>query len=99
MSITTFEKVQRIISLAMLLNPTETWRKITGSKPTVFIEFSGHVSWLRITINAMGWQTDEKPDYDVTIHLCEDPDEKLNSVIKTLTELYDEWKDKEVKAS
>ena len=41
------EKIKRIMELAYLINPTETKQSVTGNKPTIFVNFSGHCSLLK----------------------------------------------------
>lgn len=90
------EKVQKIIALALALNPTETEQEITGSKPTVFAQFSGHTAGLNVSVYESGWTRDNEPDYDRIIYLDEDGSENLlDKVIEKLTGLYNEWKEKE----
>lgn len=49
------EQILRICELCMKLNSTRTSKEITGNKPTVFFEFSGHTSKVEISIHYNGW--------------------------------------------
>lgn len=63
-------------------------RSITGNKPTIFIEFSGHVSLLKIRICTNGWICGEYADYEFEIHTDGRFDiYKYNEAIAFLTEL------------
>ena len=91
-------KVFKIMELAMLLNPTRTQREVTGDKPTVFVEFNGHVCDVDIFIHYTGWDADRRADRTMTVRFdsqYSNPDQELDEAIAKLTEIYDEWKDRE----
>ena len=48
-------KMLRIFSLVIDLNPTETLRKITGEKPSVFIYYHGHTASFEVRVCEKGW--------------------------------------------
>lgn len=50
------DKLKRILDLALKLNPSETRREVTGSKPTIFVEFSGHVGTVCVRVYRNGWK-------------------------------------------
>jgi hypothetical protein len=96
------------MELALLLNPADTQRNVTGHKPTVFVEFSGHVSLIKVRVYETGWGEETCPcgcggritpsplkQFEVVI----DKDNKsinnaVNSCLSYLEALYAEWKDK-----
>lgn len=93
-------KVFKIMELAMLLNPTETKREVTGDKPTVFVDFSGHICGMSISVNYTGWFPDADPNWTMTVRFDSEysnPEQELDEAIAKLTEIYDEWKDREDK--
>jgi hypothetical protein len=46
---------KQIFNLAMAINPNDTKQDITGGKPTVFVNFSGHVAGIDVRIYSNGW--------------------------------------------
>lgn len=50
------DKIKRILALALKLNPTETRQETTGNKPTVLVEFSGHVGIVYVSVYKNGWE-------------------------------------------
>lgn len=85
-------KAFEIMKLAMLLNDTETKQEITGNKPTVFVEFSGHVNALSCRICLNGWHPHHDSNYDFSIFFLEENCSKeLDECIDKLTELCKEW--------
>lgn len=49
------QKFLRIMELATQLNSTPTKNATTGNKPTVFVDFSGHVADLNVSVCSRGW--------------------------------------------
>lgn len=92
----TFWQVQQIMSLAMQLNPTETRQETTGSRPTVFVQLSGHTCGLYVEVFAEGWKADVPSTYRAALYLEDDPHDALGAVIDLLEKLCVQWKDKEV---
>lgn len=91
-------KVLKIVELAMLLNPTKTQRGVTGDKPTVFVEFSGHICNVDIFIHYTGWFPGADPDWIMRVRFDSEysnPDQELDEAIAKLAEIYGEWKDRE----
>lgn len=85
------EKVLKIMELALLLNLTETEYEITGNKPTVFVNFSGHVCMLDIRVYFKGWEAGAAPDVQKIVYLDgHTAENELNEVIDTLEKLYEE---------
>lgn len=56
------KKVLEIMELAMLINDSPTEQEYTGNKPTVFVEFSGHIAELHTHIAPEGWYDDITTD-------------------------------------
>ena len=49
------EIVKQIFNLALAVNPNDTTQDKTGEKPTVFVNFSGHVAGIAVRIYRNGW--------------------------------------------
>lgn len=48
--------IHRILDMVLDINGLEARkREITGSKPTVFLSFSGHVAKIEVSIHECGW--------------------------------------------
>jgi hypothetical protein len=47
--------VKQIFNLALAINANETTQSTTGNKPTVFVNFYGHVAVVDISIHRNGW--------------------------------------------
>ena len=96
------ELVLRIMERAMFYNSTSTEKKCTGDKPTFFVKFSGHIATLEVDIHTNGWKPQCNSE-EFTICLVEigyngtsdDIQNKLESVIKRMEEVYDIWYEKE----
>ena len=58
----TREIVKQIFNLALAVNPNDTRQDKTGGKPTVFVNFSGHVAGVDVRIYLNGWSL--SPDVD-----------------------------------
>ena len=54
----TREIVKQIFNLALAINPNDTTQDKTGGKPTVFVNFSGHVAGVDVRIYRNGWAPD-----------------------------------------
>ena len=54
----TREIVKQIFNLALAINPNDTIQDKTGGKPTVFVNFSGHVAGVDVRIYRNGWALD-----------------------------------------
>ncbi len=87
-------KAQLILGLAMKINSTSTRRELTGNKPTVFINFSGHINQLEVYIHSNGWFEEEDPDYCYYLYLSDDnyKDEKMNECIALLKDIWQQYK-------
>ena len=57
------QKTIKIVEIAMMLNSEPTQKEISGNKPTIFVEFMGHIGGVTVTIHSNGWQSDECSDY------------------------------------
>lgn len=63
------EKVMELIELALKINSSnedteKRKRELTKDKPTVFINYCGHINTLEINIHLKGWDKDKSPRYD-----------------------------------
>lgn len=50
--------VKQIFALALAINPNDTRKDKTGGKPTVFVNFSGHIAGIDVRIYRNGWASD-----------------------------------------
>jgi hypothetical protein len=68
------EIVKQIFNLALAINANKTKQSTTGNKPTVFVNFSGHVAEVDVTIYRNGWGTldDESNITRYNIYLSDD---------------------------
>lgn len=95
----TREKVAKIMELALLINGTETQRAITGDKPTVFVDFEGHVATLYIRICDTGWESNGNWDREWKIGFSdwypsradEKVEEAIDEVLATLKGVAEKW--------
>ena len=54
------EQLHRILDIVIDTNGFEArTRSNTGTLPTLFVDYSGHVNSLHVSIHANGWQSDE----------------------------------------
>ncbi len=88
MELEKMKKVNEILQLCFEINGLEARKQsITGEKPTMFFEFSGHVALLKIQIYKTGWYAYEKmkkyakPDIQLEIYLS-DPYEKIKEYME-----------------
>lgn len=68
------EIVKQIFNLALAINANKTKQSTTGNKPTVFVNFSGHVAVVDVSIYRNGWGTldDESNITRYDIYLSDD---------------------------
>lgn len=96
-------KALKILSLALDFNNTRTKCSLTGYKPTVFVDFSGHTCELDVQINHYGWGDDFEPETNVCIYLDESrnstAEQKLDAVLETLKKLITDYEAKNKAAS
>lgn len=82
------KKVLEIMELAMLINDSPTEQELTGNKPTVFVEFSGHIAELHTHIAPEGWYdditTDETEFYIFCLTENENIEAELDGFIEKL---------------
>lgn len=87
------DKVLRIMELAMLINPEDTKRDITGDKPTVFFNFAGHCNSICVSVHPKGWEPDYNINSDIEYYMAyldadEDAEETLGKAIERLEGIY-----------
>lgn len=91
----TFQKMQKVLELAVKINPTSTEKEKTHNKPTVFVAFSGHVSKFEVLVYNKGWCEVSRADKNWQIYFEYDSDQKidttLNDILNTLEELEKRW--------
>ena len=78
----TREIVKQIFNLALAVNPNDTEQDTTGNKPTVFVNFSGHIAGVEVEIYHDGW--DSEKECSQTCYMIYLGDERF-------TELVDEY--------
>lgn len=79
-------KFTELLDLALQANGLENrTRKESGNLPTVFFEFSGHVSWITAQVHQEGWESCA-PYKEVTVHTDQRYDEKDYQKAKKLLE-------------
>ena len=66
--------VKQIFNLALAINSNCTLKETTGEKPTVFVNFSGHIAGVEVNIHPTGWddgayEEDDAPVIRYTIYL------------------------------
>ena len=54
------EIVKQIFHLALAINSNITERETTGEKPTVFVNFSGHIAGVEVEIYHDGWGSEKE---------------------------------------
>lgn len=86
------EKIGKVIEMAAQINSSKTSRDITGEKPTIFVEFYGHVSLFEVRIHFNGWGDApyDEPDYSRKIIIDEDQKnvkKQLDDIIHMLKQL------------
>jgi hypothetical protein len=60
------EIVKQIFNLALAINPNDTKQETTGGKPTVFVNFSGHVVGIDVSIYRNGWRSSFNDDSEMS---------------------------------
>ena len=94
-------KALKILSLALDFNNTRTKCALTGDKPTVFVDFTGHTCELDVQVSHHGWDIGFEPEIDICIYLDENStaEQELDATLETLEKLITDWKSKNKAAS
>lgn len=94
-------KALKILSLALDFNNTRTKCSLTGGKPTVFVDFTGHTCQLDVQVNHHGWGSGCEPETDICIYLDENStaEQKLDATLEMLEKLIMDWETKNKAAS
>lgn len=80
------KKLSEIFNLVLDINSLEARSKTrTGCKPTVFMDFCGHVACIHIALRKNGWGSLEEPDKKWDTYI--DSDTTLNELDKVISEL------------
>ena len=61
----TREIVKQIFNLALAVNPNDTRQDKTGGKPTVVVNFSGHIAEIGVRIYLDGWSSSRDIDSEM----------------------------------
>ena len=90
--------VATVLALVLATNGyEERQRKYTGTLPTVFFNYSGHVNTLFIRIHKDGWKAGENYDRAWDIKLNKPiPGETLDSIAKYCASCLEEKKESEI---
>lgn len=78
------KKVLEIMALALEFNCKPTKQEFTGNKPTIFVEFAGHVCELDVRICEDGWSFSAK---NVKHMIYLDNPSAVKELNRTLTDL------------
>ena len=73
----TREIVKQIFNLALAVNPNDTTQDKTGGKPTVFVNFSGHVAGIDVRIYLNGWSSSADVDSEMITYIIYLDDENF----------------------
>ena len=91
--------VHEIVDRFLDYNPTVTQQEDTGSKPTFFLYFSGHIGTLEVHAHANGYSNDSKCEYLTEFlgaKFCEEGTlSQLQGVSNRMDEIYNDWYEKE----
>ena len=87
----TREIVKQIFNLALAINPNDTTQDKTGEKPTVFVNFSGHVTGIDVRIYRNGWSTSRDVDSEMITYTIWLDDEQFT----ILTDDYEPYPEEE----
>lgn len=81
------EYIHKILDAALEINGLGARiKEKTGDKPTVFVEFLGHIGVLSVSIHENGWYPYQTPDYSEFINLGSlTSEEDLRRTYKYLT--------------
>lgn len=87
---TTKEKIMKIMSLALEINPPEI-EDIGQKKTALFVNWSPHCNRFDVRIHYGGWKRDVPSDPDMYLYTNgEDASEKLDEIIETLEKIKEE---------
>ena len=59
--------LKQIFNLALAINSNCTQKETTGEKPTVFVNLSGHIAGVEVTIYPTGWDYDPYEEDDAPV--------------------------------
>lgn len=91
-------KVLEIMTLALEFNGRSTKCECTGSKPTIFVNFSGHTCELDVNICTQGWtyhNTNAREIRDIIYLDRTSTLKELNQTLKTLKAVIAEYEERE----
>ena len=93
-----FDSVKTLLALVLETNGyEERQRTYTGTLPTVFFDYSGHVNTLFIRIHKDGWKSGENHDGAWDIDLNKPiPGETLDSIAEYCASCLEEKKESEI---
>lgn len=73
----TKQEVMEIIDLALEVNSLNVRKQgVSGSLPTAFIKFYGHVAELEVSVNENGWEDYERADRRFAFNTAEPLDQE-----------------------
>lgn len=93
-----FDSVKTLLALALETNGYEKrQRNYTGTLPTVFFEYLGHVNSLILRIHKDGWVSDHNDDKEWWITLDEPiPDKTMESILEYCASCLEDKKESEI---
>lgn len=80
-------KVLEIMALALEFNGKPTKQELTGNKPTIFVDFAGHVCELDVGISMDGWSFSANSANKAVKLIYLDRPSAAKELDKTLTDL------------
>ena len=84
-------KLLRVFELALQLNPTETNQRVTGIKPTVFMDFSGNLAIFNLWIYNKGWGRGVSGESRFIIPVNDYEYSGVDGIIEALEYLLSKW--------
>ena len=92
------KQIHEIIDILMDANGYESrQRSLTGTLPTIFIYYSGHVNMLSVDLHKDGWKAGDDVDKKWEFRLNDTiPDETINSINAEISDAMKGSKEKEV---
>lgn len=93
-----FDSVKTLLALALETNGYEKrQRDYTGTLPTVFFDYSGHVNSLSLRIHKDGWESGHNDDREWWITLDEPiPDKTMESILEYCASCLEDKKESEI---
>ena len=88
-------KVLEIMALALEFNGKPTKQELTGNKPTIFVDFAGHVCELDVGISMDGWSFSANKAVKLIYLDRQSAAKELDKTLKTLKAVIAEYEERE----